>query len=153
MRLSPIDIRTPIVDTGGGIITQPWQQWVNELTALLSASWQGYSPAVSGSGGMLITALSVSLAEFSKSGFNATDIGLDISFTTSGTAGNTITVSLPVAPALAGLFACHIIDGGVLQLGIASINAGVIQVQKANLANFALSANQVIRITGRYRSL
>jgi hypothetical protein len=119
----------------------------------LIAAWRAYTPAVIGLGGMTVSAVSVSLAEFSKSGFNATDLGLDVSFTTSVAASNAITVSLPITPALAGLFTCHIIDGGVLQLGLASINAGVIQVQKANLANFALSANQVIRISGRYRSL
>jgi hypothetical protein len=150
-------IRTPLTDSDGYVVSgSQWPLWFTTLYQILSGfnSWSGYpagsAPTVTGGGGMTIASEVVNHAEFQQVGTFAS-IYLDLSFTTGGVASNYVAIVLPVAPAGYGALNARLIQGGVMVPAVAFINAGLLQVEKADGSNLALAASQIF-IGGSFHS-
>jgi hypothetical protein len=131
----------PLVSTNGRI-TLPWFAWLSK------AQQSSYNPAVS-AGAMTISALVVTQAQFAVTG-NVCFVELDLSFTTSGTAGNIITVSLPIPPSNNSCVPSAVITDGAKVAGLAETLLFGVDVQRYDGANWGLGAARRIKVSGSY---
>jgi hypothetical protein len=156
---TPAPIRTVLVNTLGFLSSEGggWQLWFSTLYNFLNnfqkfSSYPANSPlTVTGGGAMVISNLVINHAEFQQLGA-AASIYLDLSFETSGAASNFVDISLPVPPSGWGELNARLIDNGVSVPAVAFISGQVLEVQKADGSNFALSANEHVFVGGTYRT-
>jgi hypothetical protein len=115
--------------------------------------WLSYTPPITASGSMTISSVVVNDAVFRKSGTNVT-LWLNVSFTTGGTASNSVYITLPVNQiGYAGTtgFSTLNFDGVTVQGFGTFFSATQVQVSK-DLAstNFNLGASKFVRFNISY---
>ena len=131
-------------------------------TIEIGGVWTDFTPALSASGSMTISAESGLVGRYSVIG-KLCFVGVRAIFTTGGTASTAIYINTPISPHAdisndytAFQFAARMVDGGSANIamgGMLDAGGGVykLAVQKYDLSNWGLGTTRQIRISGFYR--
>lgn len=119
-----------------------------------SSAWKDFSLNVSGAAGMVVSSLAVAQAKYQSVNSECL-LMIDAHFTLSGSAGKSLTLTLPsVTPAdkttVGTTFSCVIIQASTTVAGTAVLQNGVLTVTRYDSSNLAVAAARVI-LCGAFR--
>ena len=120
----------------------------------ISADWTGFTPGLSNPASMEIDSLVVNLAAYKIIG-KVVHLHIDVSFTTGGTAGNQIDISIPsaIAPPTNAGGGCFLYDStSGIEAGIVRVKTDdKINVYKYNASNWTLGPAREIEMAISYK--
>jgi hypothetical protein len=151
MPLWPFQSNNQWVESATSLLTQQARTWVNAVFAMFQ--WNPLSAAqlaVSG-GTMTISSVVVMNASYQNPS-NTVNVNLNIQFTTSGTATNSVTLTLPQSAVNPTLLQCMVRDNGVWVPGIAVASGTTLTVTRQDSADFHLGTGEQIQVSGSYQS-
>jgi len=111
-------------------------------------TWQPWTPAVSASGVMIVSGVTINAAEFLTQGPTCW-FTLDVSFTLGGTADAAVILSLPFTPAVAASSGAEVTDT-VAIAGVGRFNGSDIEIRRYDGANWTIGAAKRISLQGHF---
>lgn len=115
----------------------------------LSYTWKNWTPTIAASGSMTTASTSITAARYLQVG-SIVHFSISFTTTTGGSAGTYITFTLPVTPASLVDSYGWVRDNGAYSAAFAYYSGGVMNISKSSPANWALTSNQVVHISGTY---